>query len=61
MFLLRLRQARFSNAAIKFLGLTPPFLYFKKCDISNQIQQKRPSETPVAAPFRGTYAPTSKN
>ena len=43
MFLLSLRQNHFSKEAIKFLGPTPPFLYLKKCNISSQIQQKRPS------------------
>ena len=33
---------------------------FKKCDISNQIQQKLSSQTPVVAPFKDTYAPASK-
>ena len=43
-----------------FLGPTPPFLYLKKCDISSQIQQKSPSQTPSAALCTDTYAPNSK-
>ena len=45
---------------MKFLGATPPFLYFKNCGIANQIQQKRHSQTPPVATFTDTYAPTSK-
>ena len=59
-FLLSVIQDRFSNETIKFLGPTPPFLYFKKCDLSSQIQEKRPSQTPAGAPFRERYAPTFK-
>ena len=45
-FLLMLRQ----NQAIEYLGLSPPFLYFKDSSFT-QIQQKRPSQTPVLARF----------
>ena len=60
MFLPSLRQDHFSNYTIKRLVHTPPLLYFKKYDISSQIQQKQPSHTPAVASFRDTYAPTSK-
>ena len=46
------------NQAIKFLGLSPPFLYFKDSSFT-QIQQKRPSQTPVLARFWDRYAPIS--
>ena len=59
-FILGLRQDHFSNSTTKFLGPTRPFLYLKKRDIFTQIQQKRPSETPVVVSFRDTYAPTSR-
>ena len=59
-FLLSVIQDRFSNETIKFLGPTPPFLYFKNYDISSQIQQKRTSQTPWVVLFRDTDAPTSK-
>ena len=45
---------------MKYLGATPPFLYFKKCDVSSKIRKKRPSQTPAVAPFRDRYVPTSK-
>ena len=60
MIVLSLRQDRFSTETMKFLRRTPAFLYFKTCDISSRVQQKRPSQTPLVAPFRDTYAPTSK-
>ena len=60
MFLPSLRQDHFSNYTIKRLVHTPPLLHFKKYNISSQIQQKQPSHTPAVAPFRDTYAPTSK-
>ena len=59
-FLLCLKQDHLRHQTIKVLGPTPPFLYFKKCHISSQVQQKRPSQTPAVAPFRDTYVPTSK-
>ena len=59
MFLLSLRQDHFSNSTKKFLGPTPPSLYFTKSDIFSQIQQKPPSHTPAVALFRDTYALTS--
>ena len=59
-FILSLRQDHFSNSTAKFLGPTRPFLYLKKLDMFTQIQQKWPSETPVVASFRDTYAPTSR-
>ena len=59
-FLLSLRQNRFSIETIKSLGTTPPFLYLKRRDISSQVQQKRPSQTPAVAPFRHTYKLVSK-
>ena len=34
---------------MKLLGSTLPFLYIKTCGIFTQIQQKHPSQTPVAA------------
>ena len=55
-----LRQDHFSKKTIKFLGLTPPFLYLKTCDIFSQIQQKRPFQTPAVVTFRDMYAQTSK-
>ena len=60
MFVHSLRQDHFSNQKIKFVGAAPPFLYLKKCYIFSQIKKKRPSQTPVVAPFRDKYAPTSK-
>ena len=53
MFLLSLRQYPFSN-------FTPPFLYLKKWETFTQIQQKQPSQRPVVARVRDTYAPTSR-
>ena len=61
MFIHSPRQDHFSNQTIKLLDPSPPFLYLKKSDIFSQIQQKRPSQTPVVTPFRDTYAMTSKN
>ena len=60
MFLLSLRQYPFSNLTVKFLRLTPPFLNLKKWEIFTQIQQKQPSQRPVVARVRDTYAPTSR-
>ena len=45
---------------MKFLGLTPLFLYLKKCDISSQIYQKPTSQTLVLPHFTDTYALTSE-
>ena len=59
MFVLCLRQDYFSNQTGKSLGPTPPFLYLKT-DIFTQIWSKRPSQTPVVALLRHTYAPTSR-
>ena len=47
----RVSTEHFSNYIIKFLGPTPSFLYLKNCDISSQIQQKRPSQTLAVAPY----------
>ena len=37
-----------------------PLLCLKTCGVFTQILQKRTSQTPVAACFRDTYAPTSR-
>ena len=60
MFQLSLGEDHFFNETIIFLGSTNPFLYFKKCDISSRVQQKRSSQRPLLVPFRDKYAPTSK-
>ena len=60
MFLLNLRQDRFSNETIIFLVHTPPLLHLKNCGIFTQIRQKRPSQTLTVARFRDTYAPTCR-
>ena len=59
-FVLSLRQYPFSNLTVKFLRLTPLFLYLKKWEIFTQIQQKQPSQRPVVTRVRDTYAPTSR-
>ena len=60
MFVLSLRQDHFINQTIKFVGPTPPFIYLKKVIFSVKFKKKRPSQTPLLAPFRDTYVPTSK-
>ena len=60
MFLLSLRKDHINNLTKKNIGPIPPVLDFKNNNISTQILQKQPYQTPMVARLRDMYAPTSR-
>ena len=54
------KKRSFQSLNGKCSGPTPTYIYLKKYHIFTQIRQKRPSQTPIVARFRDTYALTSR-